>query len=134
MYSEILSARNDKLRVFLVDDEQDITTIMSLGLQKQGCEVETFNDARKALVNFKPNYYDSIILDVRMPNMSGFELAKAIWARDATARICFFSAFEIYESEARLVFRDFKTHCFIKKPITPSALVEHIQAHSMPAE
>ena len=116
-------------RVLVVDDEQDITTVMKFGLRKFGFEVDVFNDPKIALSQFKPNYYSAIILDVRIPGMTGFELARRIWAMDPNARICFFSAFEVYENEARKTFVDFKTHCFIKKPIVPSQLAKHIEEH-----
>jgi DNA-binding response OmpR family regulator len=106
---------------------------MRLGLRKFGFTVDTFNDPMQALKQFKPNYYQSIILDIRMPGMSGFELARQIWAKDPSAKICFFSAFEVYENEADKVFVGLKTHCFIKKPIMPSDLAKHIEAHLMPA-
>jgi DNA-binding response OmpR family regulator len=102
---------------------------MRYGLRKFGFEADTFNDPRIALSQFKPNFYSAIILDVRMPGMTGFELARKIWAKDAKARICFFSAFEIYENEAKKTFVDFQTHCFIKKPVLPSELAKHIEAH-----
>lgn len=123
-----------KVNVLLVDDEKDITTLMRLGLEKHGFSVDTYNNPTQVLTQFKPGYYDSIVLDVRMPGVSGFELAKAIWTKDPHARICFLSAFEIYESEAQKVFRNFKTHCFVKKPITPNKLIQHIEAHLMPAK
>jgi two-component system response regulator ChvI len=95
--------------------------------------VDTFNEADKAIAYFKPRYYDLIILDVRMPGRSGFELAKLIWALDPQARICFMSAFEILENEARKVFSSFKTFCFIKKPISTNALAQHIESHFVKA-
>jgi DNA-binding response OmpR family regulator len=77
-------------------DEEDITTLMKKGLEIHGFNVETFNDPKQALSQFKPKYYDAIVLDVRMNGMNGFELAKQIWAKDENARICFLSAFEIH--------------------------------------
>ena len=121
-----------KGNILVVDDEPDITTVLKTGLQNDGYQVDTFNDPTRAISQFKPNYYSLIILDVRMPNINGFKLAKLIWAKDDQARICFLSAFEIYEAEARKVFRDFKTYCFIKKPIMPIALSKHIEVHLMP--
>ena len=117
----------------VVDDEHDITTVLKSGLENDGYQVDAFNDPTKAIAQFKPDYYSLIILDVRMPNIDGLKLAKLIWAKDDKARICFLSAFEIYEAEARKVFRDFKTYCFIKKPIMPTVLSRHIEAHLMPA-
>lgn len=133
MCGKILSATNDKLKVLLVDDEEDITTLMKKGLEIHGFNVETFNDPKQALSQFKPKYYDAIVLDVRMNGMNGFELAKQIWAKDENARICFLSAFEIHKNEAKKVFTNFKTHCFIRKPVTPADLALHIQAHQVPA-
>jgi len=119
----------DRLKVLVVDDDKDIIYVMKIGLEKQGFEVDTFSDPKKALSHFKPNNYHAIVLDVRMPGMNGFYLAKQIWALDAKANICFLSAFEIYEAEAKLVFTDFKSHCFIKKPIEPRDLATHIRTH-----
>jgi two-component SAPR family response regulator len=91
--------------------------------------VDIFNDPGQALSNYKPDYYDLVITDIRMPQMTGFDLARQIWLKDANARICFTSSFEIYEAEARKVFPSLKNFCFIKKPIMPSALAKHIQMH-----
>ena len=113
----------------VVDDEQDITRALKRGLENDGYQVDTFNDPTKAISHFKPSYYGLIILDIRMPKIDGLRLAKLIWEKDDKARICFLSAFEIYEAEARKVFRDFKTYCFIKKPIMPIALSKHIEVH-----
>jgi YesN/AraC family two-component response regulator len=41
-----------------------------------------------------------------MPGMTCFQLAKQIWALDPDAKIAFFSAFEIYEKEAKMVLKD----------------------------
>ena len=133
MYSEIVSATSSKLKILLVDDEPDIVSTLKKGLERAGFDIEVHTDPRIALSNYKAALYDAIILDVRMWVMNGFELAKQIWMRDEKARICFLSAFEIYESEARMVFRDFKTHCFIKKPITANDLIAHIESHILTA-
>lgn len=129
-----MSYDSSKGKVLLVDDERDITTVMKAGLEKEDFAVDAFNDPLIALSQFKPDYYDAIVLDVRMPGMSGFDLAKEIWAKDPDARVCFLSAFEIYSSEAKKVFANFKTHCFIKKPVTPSKLADHIQMHLLAAK
>jgi len=118
----------------MVDDEQDITTIMRIGLRKFGFDIDVFNDPKTALTQYKSNYYDAIVLDIRMPGMTGFELARKIWAKDPDARICFCSAFEIYENEAKKIFVNFKTHCFIKKPIMPGDLAKHIEVHLLTPE
>jgi len=121
-------------KVLLVDDEADIVYIMKKSLEQNGFEVDAFTDPTKALSHFKPNTYHAIILDIRMPEISGFYLAREIWAEDEKATVCFLSAFEIYEAEAKFLFADFKSHCFIQKPIMPRDLVKHVQAHLLPAK
>jgi DNA-binding response OmpR family regulator len=116
-------------RILIVDDENDILSVLKSGLETYGFSVDTFNDPRKALSDFKPNYYHAILLDIRMPGINGFELARAIWQKDEKAQICFLTAFEIYEQEAKAVFKDFKTHCFVKKPISTKIIAQHIQKH-----
>ena len=125
----LTSDTTDKLRVLVVDDEPDLTTIMKTGLEANGFGVDAFNNPILALSQFKPDYYAAIILDVRMAEMTGFELAKEIWAIDQDASICFLSAYEIYENVMTTTFHNFKRHCFLKKPIMISALTQHIQAH-----
>lgn len=129
-----MSVSNVKHRVLVVNDEQDVITTVKKGLEAFGFNVDVFTDPREALSQFKPNYYNTIILDIRVPSMSGFELAKEIWAVDEKARICFFTAFEIIETEAKKVFTKFKTHCFIKKPIKSSELAKHIETHLLTAK
>jgi DNA-binding response OmpR family regulator len=102
---------------------------MKRGLEREGFQVDAFNDPYDALASYKSKTYEFHVLDVRMPGMSGFALARKIWEQDPTAQVCFLSAFEIYENEARMVFKDFNTQCFVKKPITPTTLSNHLKMH-----
>lgn len=113
-------------RILLVDDDKDICAVMESGLKRHGFSVTTFDDPQEALTRFESGRYDKIILDLRMPGMSGTRLAKQIWAKDPKARICFFSAFEINGREARAEFSDLDSAFFIEKPIAPSELARRI--------
>jgi DNA-binding response OmpR family regulator len=62
-------------KILIVDDEADITLTLKLVLEEDGfAAVDLFNDPLAALSNFKPEYYDLILLDIKMPKMSGFDL------------------------------------------------------------
>lgn len=118
-----------KFKILFVDDEIDIVAVMKRGLELNGFDVDTFIDPLEALNHFKPDYYDDIILDIKMPNLTGFELARKIWQQDEDAKICFMSAFDVYEPEAKKVFPRLNSFCFITKPVNISNLVKHINMH-----
>ena len=59
-------------RILVVDDEPDINMLLMIILEDIGFEVDVYEDAIKALSNFRPGYYDLVILDIVMPTMNGF--------------------------------------------------------------
>ena len=114
-------------RILAVDDEPDLTLICSLALQYHGFKVDTFNDAQEALSNFKPDYYDLVILDIKMPNMDGFELYDKIKKKDDKVKICFLTASELYYEEFRK--KEYSTldkNLFLKKPIDNDDLLKEV--------
>jgi DNA-binding response OmpR family regulator len=116
-----------KNKILLVDDDLDITDTFSIGLEDTGLfEVETYNDSIEALSNFKPYLYDFILLDIKMPKMSGFELCDKIKKLDGNVKVCFISAFDPYSDELKEEFLSLKVECFIPKPIQIKELIERI--------
>ena len=81
-------------KVLVVDDETDIAEVVKQGLELQGMLVDAFNDPQKALEHFKPDTYEVVVLDVRMPRMNGFQLYREIMKRDDKARVLFITAFD----------------------------------------
>lgn len=114
-------------RILVVDDESDLTLFYRMSLEYHGFEVETFNDPRKALSNFKTDYYNLIILDIKMPNMDGFELYTEIRKRDKKAKICFLTASELYYKEFRMKeYSALDKSLFIRKPIGNEDMLKEI--------
>lgn len=113
-------------KILVVDDEPDITTSIKNGLQHHGFEIDVFNDPLKALTSYKPNEYDLLLLDIRMPKMNGFELYREIKKKNDNVKICFFTAFEVNYDEFRKIFPNLDVKCFIRKPISIAELVSHI--------
>jgi DNA-binding response OmpR family regulator len=111
----------------IVDDEKDITIIFKSALERAGFRVEVFNNPLDALSHFKPDYYDLLLLDVRMPQLSGFELYQEIRKKDGTVRACFISAFEVYRDELRKYAPEKDEECVIRKPISTRELVKIIK-------
>ena len=61
-------ALKDRKIVLVVDDDPNMTSIFSLGLQDEGFEVYTYNDPLDALSKFRPKFYDLLLVDINMPN------------------------------------------------------------------
>ena len=115
-------------RVAIVDDEPDITAVLKKGLEQNGFAVDTFNDPRVALSNFKPQFYDLMIIDIRMPHINGFDLYRELKKKDSSVRVCFLTAFEIYYEEFRKMFPNIDVRAFVRKPVGIAALVKQINA------
>ena len=88
-------------RIMLVDDEPDINAALSVVLKREGYDVDTFDNPFIALEKLKPGFYGLIILDVKMPQMDGFELYREIKKVDRKAKICFLTASELYYENFR---------------------------------
>lgn len=121
-------------RIFLVDDEADIAKVLKMGLGKEGYQVDAFSDPMEALAHFKPDYYDVLLLDIRMGPPNGFELSRQLLERDSKPKVCFMTAFEIDPSESKLVFPSLKVDGFMKKPIAINELVKLIERIMKPIE
>jgi DNA-binding response OmpR family regulator len=117
------------VKILLVDDEKDILSSLKVGLTRNGFEVDAYNEPQKALADFKPNTYDLLILDSKMPKMSGLELYREIRKKDVVVNIFILTAFEISSIGIEQFFPDLKIQNFIQKPIALAQLVEKIKSY-----
>jgi two-component system, OmpR family, response regulator ChvI len=118
-----------KKRILLVDDESDITATLSIALEDFGFEVDSYNNPLAALSNFKLNYYDLAILDIKMPEMNGFELLRKIRKEDENLRICFLTAMselKDHMSDINELSPAYDESQVIRKPISNKDLLRDI--------
>ena len=121
-----LSQQGQK-KILVVDDEADLTLLCSLALEYYGFKVDTFTDPQKALSNYKPGYYDLVILDIAMPKMDGFQLYDEIKKKDQKAKVCFLTASEMYYEEFRKKeYNAIDKNLFIRKPIQNEELLKEV--------
>ena len=71
---------SDKQRILIVDDERQITRVLSRGLTAKGYDVHVAADGEAALQTFGDWHPDLIITDLSMPNMNGLELCRRLRA------------------------------------------------------
>jgi DNA-binding response OmpR family regulator len=115
-----------KSRILLVDDEHDNKQIFTMGLQDAGFEVDAYTDPELALSAFKPDYYDLLLLDIKMPKMDGYELYEKLKKIDDKVKVCFLTASERYKEEHRPSFLSSNSASFLRKPITVDDLVKKV--------
>jgi DNA-binding response OmpR family regulator len=126
------SARKGK-KILIVDDEPDVTLTFKVILQGIGFTVDTYEDPLVALSNFRPGFYDLVILDIKMQKMNGFELYSEMLKMDNQVRICFIMAGEMYYDNIRKKEEEEEQYCeldterFIQKPISNADFMRRIK-------
>jgi DNA-binding response OmpR family regulator len=127
----------NKDRILLVDDEQDITFALNIGLEDNGFVVDSFNDPILALQSFKEKNrqendpYALALIDIKMPKMNGFELYNQIRKIDDKVKVCFITAFEIQKDQhfsSITKSNDKYKPNIIRKPIELDELVKRLKA------
>lgn len=120
---EAVSRSPRDAHVLLVDDEEDITEVLARSLTRLGYRVTTHNSPIKALKAFKPGMFDLAIIDIRKPEMNGFQLLKRFKEIDKKLKVCMLTAFELIEEDLKEnEISPENIECFLKKPILLSEL------------
>ena len=116
-------------RILVVDDEYDSSLTINVVLEENGFKVDSFTDAYEALENFTTGIYDLVILDVRMPGMSGFSLYREIRKLDDKVSICFLTAAdELYYETLKKCYPNIDENCIIHKPVDNDSLLGQIKS------
>jgi two-component system, OmpR family, response regulator len=95
------AASSGGTRVLVVDDERNIAEVVSMALRFEGFSVQTAScgrDALAAVASFKPHL---IVLDVMLPDIEGFEVARRLGAQRASVPIIFLTARDATEDKVR---------------------------------
>ena len=115
-------------RILIVDDDPDNTTTFKVGIENANkrIAVDAYNDPRRALLDFQPNFYDLLLIDINMPQINGFQFSERILDIDINVKICYMSSGEINRDALREVHPSITLGCFIKKPVTINYLIDRI--------
>jgi DNA-binding response OmpR family regulator len=62
----------------IIDDEYDITPIVRIKLEGDNFGIDMWKDPKIALSNYRPNFYDLIVLNLKLPYSSGYEVYNKI--------------------------------------------------------
>ena len=120
---------NSNKRILIVDDDVDIAKFFKLALERAGFITDVSNNPVSTLNNYKKGTYDLLLLDINMPQMTGFELYKKISKIESEVKVCFITAYEEYYSEFRSEFPNLnEIECYIKKPVGMDYLINAVKS------
>ena len=112
-------------KIALVDDDRNILTSVSMTLEAEGFEVETYNDGQAALDAFNKKLPDMAVLDIKMPRMDGMDLLQRL--RQKTTMPVIFLTSKDDEIDEVLGLR-MGADDYVKKPFSQRLLVERIRS------
>ncbi len=117
-------------KILLIDDEPDVTYTINKILEDNGFKVDSFNDPILALNYYRVNFYDLVILDIKMPKMDGFQLYTKIREKDPKVKICFLTVIATFNENFRKIRltlgKTINEDYFIQKPIKNEELVKKL--------
>lgn len=121
-----------KKAIMLVDDEPDICTIVKKFVNGNGYRISTFTSPTLALEHFRqdPEKYEVLVTDIKMPEMSGFELARNVKAINPKTKVVAMTTFEITSSEFQKVMPHSIIEAFMKKPVSMQQVKEVLEGLS----
>jgi len=121
---------NDKAlaRLLVVDDDPDIAQVLKIGLQKNRFLVNAFTNPEDALQSFQSSSKDYclVLSDIRMPSLSGIQLARKVKEVNPAVKTVLMTAFEIRDNEFSKVFPSMQVDGFVQKPIGIKELTDKI--------
>ena len=116
-------------KILVVDDERDAGLTLKIVLERCGMLVDFFTDPVAALKNFRPALYDLMILDIKMPELNGFELYNQFKSKDPQIKTLFLTALstvEPYNIPGNQVYPKKGERHFLRKPISNLDLLEQV--------
>jgi CheY-like chemotaxis protein len=125
-------------RILIMDDDPDITLTFKKAFEaenenshnnnKISFVVSAYNDPLLALAEFRPCFYDLLLVDINMPKMNGFDFCVKALEIDVNPRVCFMSSGLVNQEALREQYPSLSIGCFIRKPVSISYLVRKVKA------
>ena len=112
---------------FVVNDDAGVLNSLCWLIRQADIRVQTFSSGREFLAAYRPESPGCLLLDLRMPVMSGLEVQEALWNRGIGLPIIFITSHGDIPT-CSTAFRK-GAFDFLEKPLNGDALIARIQAH-----
>ncbi len=118
-------AKHDPI-IFVVDDDEAVRLSTEMLIRSMGLRVESFESAAEFLEDFDPQQPGCVILDIRMPGMSGLELQEHLNEIEATLPVIFVTG----HGDVPMAVKAMKAGAidFIQKPFRDQELIDRVHA------
>ena len=116
------------MRVLLIDDNKEITSMLAKYLKSSGHEVSISNDGRNGMNMIINNKFDVVLLDLAMPEFSGTDVIESLAKENKikNQKIVLFTASSKSEEEISELIKK-GAHSCLKKPIDPDELLNYLE-------
>jgi DNA-binding NtrC family response regulator len=125
----LVKKNTEKTTTLIVDDDIDSLTVTERSLQHAGFNVHAFSDPLTALRHVQNDckYCQVLVSDIRMPGLTGFQLVRKVKDVRPEIKVIMMTMFEVNKPEFEAVFPSTPIDAVIRKPFTPSQLIEKIR-------
>ena len=113
------------MKILIIDDNNDVLRLLEVLMNSTGQDVDVVNNGVKGLEMILNNQYDLVLLDITMPEFSGFSVVDKLVAEDKLVKnkILFFTAASVTDTELEKWYKLGVKGC-LRKPVDPSTLFE----------
>jgi DNA-binding NtrC family response regulator len=129
LQERLVKRSNEKTTILIVDDDVDTLTVTGKSLEHAGFKVYAFADPLTALLHIQKDckFCRLLVSDIRMPALTGFQLVRKVKDLRPEMKILLMTMFEVNKPEFEAVFPSTPIDDVIRKPFTPSQLLEKIR-------
>jgi len=113
--------------ILVIEDEEDVSDLLSYHLRKAKYRVLTAADGAEGLEVAEQEKPDAVVLDIMMPRLNGFEVAKRLRENPKTASVPLLILSAKGETESRIKGLELGADDYLPKPFSPKELLLRIQ-------
>ncbi len=110
--------------VYVIDDDESVRKALKRLLRSADLDVETFSSAEEFLSNSRESQNACMLIDIRMPGLTGFDLQKRLLSQGARIPVLVISASDDWQTREHA--RELGAVGFFRKPVDDQALLDAI--------
>jgi len=121
-------AEGDHKKILVVDDEPDVASLLTLLLKSQGYDVVAAGDGQEALEKARSEQPDLILLDVMLPKMDGYKVARMLKFDENFSTIPIIMLTAKVQEKDKQIGLEMGADDYVTKPFDTAALLGKIKA------